>query len=109
MDYWDIDVQEQIENLTKTFESSRFISSPLYTESWVRSFVNYVNRNQEELNVTIDTKESFLETLNDVRFIKLYREKRTIGVVSKLTYSFVRIVLAVVVQTEPVLVRRQVQ
>lgn len=71
LDYWDVDVQNQIENLTKTFEKSSFISSPLYTESWIRSFVNYVNRNQEELNVTIDTKESFLETLNDVR-IKTY-------------------------------------
>lgn len=66
LDYWDVEVQNQIENLTKTFESSPYISSPLYTESWVRSFVNYVNRNQDELNVTIDTKESFLKTLNDV-------------------------------------------
>lgn len=67
MDYWDVDIQNEIENLTKTFENSTFISSPLYTESWVRSFVNYVNRNQEELNVTIDTRETFLQTLNDVR------------------------------------------
>jgi hypothetical protein len=67
LDYWNVNVQDQIENLTKTFESSPFISTPLYTESWVRSFVNYVNRNQEELNVTIDTRESFLQTLNDVR------------------------------------------
>lgn len=67
LDYWDVDVQNEIENLTKTFENSTFISSPLYTESWVRSFVNYVNRNQEELNVTIDTRETFLQTLNDVR------------------------------------------
>lgn len=71
MDYWDVDVQNEIENLTKTFENSTFISSPLYTESWVRSFVNYVNRNQEELNVTIDTRETFLQTLNDVRIERL--------------------------------------
>ncbi|XP_027847428.2 patched domain-containing protein 3 [Aphis gossypii] len=70
LDYWDVDVQNQIENLTKTFENSSFISSPLYTESWVRSFVNYVNRNQEELNVTIDTRETFLQTLNDLWLFK---------------------------------------
>lgn len=70
LDYWDVDVQNEIENLTKTFENSTFISGPLYTESWVRSFVNYVNRNQEELNVTIDTRETFLQTLNDLWLFK---------------------------------------
>ncbi|KAL4113456.1 hypothetical protein QTP88_017073 [Uroleucon formosanum] len=70
LDYWDVDVQNEIENLTKTFENSTFISSPLYTESWLRSFVNYVNRNQEELNVTIDTRETFLQTLNNLWLFK---------------------------------------
>jgi len=98
-----VEVQDQIENLTKTFESSQFISSPLYTESWVRSFVNYVNRNQEELNVTIDTKESFLQTLNDVRFKTLQRQLTS----DRLCTSFICI-LAMAVQTKSILAGRQV-
>lgn len=66
IDYWDIEVQNQIENLTEAFENSHFISNPIYTESWLRSFLNYVDRNQEELNITIDTRESFIETLTEV-------------------------------------------
>lgn len=97
-----MDVQNEIENLTKTFENSTFISSPLYTESWVRSFVNYVNRNQEELNVTIDTRETFLQTLNDVRiehFRIIYYNVRLKGT----SFCFCTI-LAVAVQTESIFV-----
>ncbi|KAL1462487.1 hypothetical protein WDU94_014318 [Cyamophila willieti] len=68
--YWDVDVQNQMENLTKSFEASPFISAPLYTESWLRSFVSYVRRNQDFLNVTIDTREGFLKTLNDLWLFK---------------------------------------
>ncbi|XP_026677786.1 patched domain-containing protein 1-like [Diaphorina citri] len=68
--HWDVNVQNQIENLTKTFEASSFISAPLYTESWLRSFVSYVRRNQDFLNVTIDTREGFLKTLNDLWLFK---------------------------------------
>lgn len=67
LNYSDPLIQEQVENLTQTFEASPYISSPLYTESWLRSFVSYVHRNQDYLNVTIDTEETFIKTLNEVR------------------------------------------
>jgi len=65
-------IQEQVENLTKSLEESEYISSPLYTESWLRSFVGYINRNQEFLNVTIDTEESFIDTLKKVRLKSIF-------------------------------------
>jgi hypothetical protein len=67
LNYSDPVIQAQVENLTQTFENTTYISSPLYTESWLRSFVGYVHRNQDYLNVSIDTEESFINTLKEVR------------------------------------------
>lgn len=62
-DYWNVSVQNEIENLTRSFESSPFIaSSSLYTESWLRAFTGYAERN----NMTTDTAESFISTLKEV-------------------------------------------
>lgn len=60
-------IQAEVENLTQTFENTTYISSPLYTESWLRSFVGYVRRNQDYLNVSIDTEDDFIRTLKEVR------------------------------------------
>jgi hypothetical protein len=68
MNYSDPMIQAQVENLTQTFESTTYISSPLYTESWLRSFVGYIHRNQEYLNVSIDTEDNFIKTLKEVRY-----------------------------------------
>lgn len=64
--YSDPLIQQQIENLTRTLEASDFISTPIYTESWIRSFLSYVTRNQDYLNVTIDTEADFIKTLKDI-------------------------------------------
>lgn len=64
--YSDPMIQQQIENLTRTLEASSFISTPIYTESWIRSFLSYVTRNQDYLNVTIDTEANFIKTLKDI-------------------------------------------
>ncbi|KAL1137711.1 hypothetical protein AAG570_009407 [Ranatra chinensis] len=70
LNYSDPVVQDQIENLTRTFERSPFISNSLYTESWLRSFVSYIRRNQEYLNVSIDTEPEFIKTLNELWLFK---------------------------------------
>ncbi|XP_046426062.1 patched domain-containing protein 3 [Neodiprion virginianus] len=64
--YSDPVVQQQFENLTRALEASSYISSPIYTESWIRSFLSYVTRNQDYLNVTIDTEASFIKALKDI-------------------------------------------
>jgi hypothetical protein len=73
LNYSDPMIQAQVESLTQTFENTSFISSPLYTESWLRSFVGYISRNQEYLNVSIDTEDSFINTLKEVRHNSGYR------------------------------------
>ncbi|XP_025835862.1 patched domain-containing protein 3 [Agrilus planipennis] len=64
-DYWDPKIQEGIENLTQTFENTSYISGGLYTESWLRSFIQYARENEEFLNTTIKTKEGFMKTLKE--------------------------------------------
>lgn len=60
-DYSEPVVQQQLENLTRTLEASRFISEPVYTESWLRSFLSYVRHSGEELDV--GSEASFVRTL----------------------------------------------
>ncbi|KAK0078399.1 hypothetical protein PV325_002536 [Microctonus aethiopoides] len=64
--YSDPLIQEQMENLTSTLESTSYISSPIYTESWLRSFLSYVNDNQDYLNISISTEANFISALKEL-------------------------------------------
>lgn len=64
-DYSDPLIQEQMENLTRNLEASRYISAPIYTESWLRSFLSYISSNDDYLNVTIKDKHNFTKTLKE--------------------------------------------
>lgn len=66
LNYSDPIVQNQIEDFTQQLENTSYITSPLYTESWLRSFLSYVERNNDYLNITLDNEESFLENLKDL-------------------------------------------
>lgn len=66
LNYSDPIVQNQIEDFTQQLENTSYITSPLYTESWLRSFLSYVERNNDYLNITLDTEESFIENLKDL-------------------------------------------
>ncbi|XP_070168172.1 patched domain-containing protein 3 [Polyergus mexicanus] len=65
-DYSDPIIQQQVENLTKSLEASKYISAPIYTESWLRSFLSYVTRNEDYLNVTINDRHNFTKTLKEL-------------------------------------------
>lgn len=54
-----------MENLTRNLEASRYISAPIYTESWLRSFLSYISSNDDYLNVTIKDKHNFTKTLKE--------------------------------------------
>jgi patched domain-containing protein len=69
LDYSNRTIQAEIENLMGTLENTSYITSPLYSESWLRSFVNYVDRNQDYLNMSIDTEEDFIKSLRKVSFL----------------------------------------
>ncbi|XP_023935051.2 patched domain-containing protein 3 isoform X1 [Bicyclus anynana] len=64
--YSDPKIQEEVETLTQRLENTSYISNSLYTESWLRTFVNYVERNNDYLNVSIDTEEDFIHNLKEL-------------------------------------------
>ena len=62
--YNDPVIQQQMENLTRALEASKYISSaPIYTESWLRTFLSYVNNNLNEVDVK--DEKSFIKVLKD--------------------------------------------
>lgn len=67
MNYSDPINQNQIEHLMQTLENTSYVLTPLYTESWLRSFLSYIERNNDYLNLTLDTEQNFLDVLKEVR------------------------------------------
>ncbi|XP_071554205.1 patched domain-containing protein 3 [Temnothorax nylanderi] len=60
--YSDPIIQEQMENLTRSLEATKYISSDsVYTESWLRSFID--SANNDFLNVSIADEHSFIKNL----------------------------------------------
>ncbi|XP_055372503.1 patched domain-containing protein 3 [Condylostylus longicornis] len=66
LNYSDPNTQREIEEFTQKLENTSYVTSPLYTESWLRSFLSYVERNNDYLNVSIDTEESFIDALKEI-------------------------------------------
>ncbi|XP_022227646.2 patched domain-containing protein 3 [Drosophila obscura] len=65
LNYSDPLVQEQVENLTSTLEHTSYVTSKRYTESWLRSFLSFLERNNELLNATIDDEQSFIDAVKE--------------------------------------------
>ncbi|KAH8237024.1 hypothetical protein KR038_003017 [Drosophila bunnanda] len=65
LNYSDPIVQEQVENLTSTLEHTSYVTSRRYTESWLRSFLSFLERNNELLNVTVDDEQTFIEAVKE--------------------------------------------
>ncbi|XP_039955709.1 patched domain-containing protein 3 [Bactrocera tryoni] len=65
LNYSDPIVQDQIEELTRTLENTSYVTSSLYTESWIRSFRSFVDRNNDYLNLTIDDEQSFIDAVKE--------------------------------------------
>ncbi|XP_032673753.1 patched domain-containing protein 3 [Odontomachus brunneus] len=63
--YSDPVIQTQMENLTRNLESSKYISAPIYTESWLRNFLIYISTEESYLNVSIDNEPNFIKVLKE--------------------------------------------
>lgn len=64
MNYSDPQTQQQIEDLTMRLENTSYVTSSLYTESWLRSFLSIMSANYE--NTTIDNEVDFIAALREV-------------------------------------------
>ena len=67
-------VQEGLERLLSELENTTYID-PLYTESWLRDFLDYVRRNQDYSPIDISNEKAFIEALNVVSLQK--KKKKT--------------------------------
>lgn len=71
LNYSDPQTQENIEQLTEQLENTSYVTSSLYTESWLRTFLSFVERNNDFLNVTIDNEVDFIAALRDVSAVRM--------------------------------------
>ena len=60
--YWELETQEQIENVTQGYESHRFIHGPEHTESWLREFTQFLKQNY---NTSVVDKRTFMNVLRN--------------------------------------------
>lgn len=66
LNYSDPETQQNIEQLTERLENTSYVTSSLYSESWLRTFLSFVERNNDFLNVTIDNEIDFIAALREV-------------------------------------------
>lgn len=66
LEYSNLETQLKIENLLEQLENTSYVTSSVYTESWLRAFLSFINRNADFLNVTLDTEENFINALREV-------------------------------------------
>lgn len=60
--YSDVMVQSEMEKLTRSLESSKYISGPVYTDSWLRNFLMYVAYSKHD-NFSISDEADFIGAL----------------------------------------------
>lgn len=63
LNYSDPLVQYEIEKLTRSLENTSYVTSALYTESWIRSFLSYVERNKDDMNISLSTEQEFIDSV----------------------------------------------
>lgn len=66
LNYSDPITQGNLEYLTQSLENTSYVTSSLYTESWLRSFLSFVDRNSDFLNISISTEQDFIIALKEV-------------------------------------------
>lgn len=66
LNYSDPITQMQIEESMQRLENTSYVTSSIYTESWLRTFLSFVERS-EYLNISIATEQEFIDALKEVK------------------------------------------
>jgi hypothetical protein len=67
VEYWKPDVQEQLDSFLRDIESHELFGDSLYTDSWLRGFLQFVEVNKAYIdNLEISNKTNFMKNLKDV-------------------------------------------
>lgn len=67
--YSDPQTQQDLMELHQKFENMTYIAGPLYTESWIRAWLGFLDRNQDYLGLNVTTEEDFIANLREVSFM----------------------------------------
>ena len=65
LNYSDPITQMQIEETMQRLENTSYVTSSIYTESWLRTFLSFVERS-EYLDVSVGTEQEFIDSLKEV-------------------------------------------
>jgi patched domain-containing protein len=68
LNYSDPNTQMQIEDAMQRLENTSYVTSSIYTESWLRTFLSFVERS-EYLNISVGTELEFIDALKEVIFV----------------------------------------
>ena len=78
LDYSDPVIQSDLENLMRQLESTTFID-PVYSESWLRDLLDYVDRNKDyDDTLDISSEDKFVDVLNRVRIFLVSMDLQTL-------------------------------
>lgn len=66
LNYSDPLTQMQIEDSMQRLENTSYVTSSIYTESWLRTFLSFVERS-EYLNISVSTEQEFIDALKEVK------------------------------------------
>ena len=67
IEYSNVTTQRRIEKMMQQFEKSQYVDGgSLYTESWLRAFLGFVDRSKlVDIEYNITTEQSFIDTLHE--------------------------------------------
>lgn len=57
--------QDALMELHRKMENATFVANPLYSESWLRAWLGFLDRNSEYLDLNITNEEEFIYNLRD--------------------------------------------
>lgn len=66
LNYSDPITQVQIENSLQRLENTSYVTSSIYTESWLRTYLSFLERSEEFLNITSGSEQDFIDSLKEV-------------------------------------------
>ena len=81
LDYSSAEVQADLLDLLARLENTTYID-PIYTESWLRSFLDYVERWRDYPDydqLKTDTEQNFIRTLKDVSKLLVFEKRLRAG------------------------------
>ena len=71
VDYWNKTTQQDIEDMQSALESSKYFREDVYTQSWLRNFLSFVQRRNDlrslkDTYIDLSDKTSFVHSLQTV-------------------------------------------